>query len=147
MEIVGRLSTMWRMRRSPACRERWAVLAMQVTWSQISVHLPWRILSISVINSASLASYLSWWEKRTSLVSFQAWLASMESCCEILSCPSTSALSMFQMPATPQAMHLAFMVLWAVAWAAVHCVALRVERCQNFWATSAQSSWHSVTNW
>ena len=45
------------------------------------------------------------------------------------------------------AMHLALMVSWAEAWAAICCVASMVERCQNFWRTSAWSSWHSVTNW
>ena len=60
--------------------------------------------------------------------------------------PSTSGLSTFQMPAASQAMNLAFMVSWAVAWAVIHCVASRMERHWNFWATSVQSSWHSATN-
>ena len=76
---------------------RWAVSAVQVMWSQISVRLAWRILSMSVINLVSLVSYLSWWERRTSLVSFQAWSASALSCHQILSHPSTLGLSTFRM--------------------------------------------------
>ena len=144
---MGRLSTMWRVRQSPASEERWAASVMQVTWSQISMHLPWRILSISVINSASSASYLSWWEKRTSLVSFQAWSASVISCHQILSHLSTSGLSMFWKPAALWATCPAFMVSWAVAWAVICCVASRVEKHWNFWATSTWSSWHSMTSW